>query len=97
MILPVLSLFVAVTCDGATPFSTQRVMTSSHGTSLGAGPPSQCSTPGSMDVASGSTKLIDKGFSPRWSPQDDWFAYLTAIDGTGTAMGRRTNTKSWRP
>jgi len=44
-----------------------------------------------MDVASGSTKLIDKGFSPRWSPQDDWFAYLTAIDGTGTAIVANTN------
>ena len=39
-----------------------------------------------MDVATGSTKLIDNGFSPRWSAQDDRIAYLTAIDGTGTGM-----------
>ena len=39
-----------------------------------------------MDVASGSTTLIDNGFSPRWSAQDDRIVYLTAIDASGTAM-----------
>ena len=39
-----------------------------------------------MDVASGTTTLIDNGFSPRWSAQGDRIAYLTAIDGSGTAM-----------
>lgn len=39
-----------------------------------------------FDVSSGSTALVDNGYSPRWSAQDDRIAYLTAIDGTGTAM-----------
>lgn len=35
-----------------------------------------------MDVASGSTKLIDNGYSPRWSTQDDRIVYVTGLVGT---------------